>query len=278
MGQHTYQKQANPHGDAQLFIYNVFSNPKHRGRMSKSTWKKYQAEANYIYGKAILAKVFKDLLDLGTIKQIRDEYWWPDVEKRQYKRAKADVTPVRQRSQYTCMATSMMMCLRANGVACTEDEVNEVMGARPMRGASWENALACAQHYGMRATLTTPSTIQQLKDWTDRGVPVMIAWNPEGREWSHASVVFDVDDDLNVYVADSNIPDPDETVRVVSKKDFYSKWFEKWPNYLVRRPACAIEREITPDGQQVLVNLNFIKPEYLKSASRVAQKYLSKKA
>lgn len=149
----------------------------------------------------------------------------------------------------------MMMCLRANGLECTEDEVNKVMGARPMRGAAWEDALACAQHYGMRATLTCPSTVRQLKEWTDRGVPVMIAWNPEGRDWSHASVVFDVDDDFNVYVADPNIPDPDETVRVVPKSEFYSKWFEKWPNYLVRRPACAIEREVTPEGRQVMASV-----------------------
>lgn len=166
------------------------------------------------------------------------------------KQAKANVTPVRQRSQYSCMSASMCMALRAHGLDCTEDEVNRVMGARAMQGASWENALACAQHYGFRATLVTPSTVRQLKEWTDQGDPVMIAWNPEGREWSHASLVFDVDDDLNVYVADPNIPDPEETVRVVPKGEFYKKWIERWPNYLVRRPACAIQREITEDGQQ----------------------------
>lgn len=148
----------------------------------------------------------------------------------------------------------MMMCLRANGTACDEDEVNKVMGARPMKGAAWEHALACGQHYGMRCTLTTPSTVDQLKGWTDRGVPVMIAWNPEGRPWSHASVVFDVDEQGNVYVADPNIPDPRETVRVVPTGDFYSKWYEKWPDYLVRRPAMAVEREITPDGRQVMAS------------------------
>lgn len=168
------------------------------------------------------------------------------------KTAKANVTPIRQRTQYTCMSTSMAMALQALGQTnCDEDTVNRVMGAQPMKGASWENALACAQHFGMRATLTSPCTVKQLKAWTDQGVPVLIAWNPEGREWSHASLVFDVDDNGNVSVADPNIPDPEETVRVVSKSEFYSKWFEKWPNYLVRRPAMAIEREITVDGRQV---------------------------
>jgi predicted double-glycine peptidase len=171
------------------------------------------------------------------------------------KTAKANVEPVRQRTQYTCMATSLMMCLKANGIEhLTEDEVNNVMGARPMKGARWEEAMAAAQHYGMRATLTTPATVAQLKEWTDQGIPVMIAWNPEGREWSHASVVFDVDGSMNVYVADPNIPDPDETVRVVPKAEFYSMWAEKWPNYLVRRPAMAIEPEITKDGKQVMAS------------------------
>lgn len=168
--------------------------------------------------------------------------------------AKAALEPVRQRTQYSCMSCSMMMCLRALGTSCNEDEVNKVMGARPMKGAAWEHALACGQHYGMRCTLTTPSTVTQLKDWTDRGIPVMIAWNPEGRPWSHASVVFDVDDQGNVYVADPNIPDPRETVRVMPTGEFYKKWYEKWPDYLVRRPAMAVEREITPDGRQVMAS------------------------
>jgi len=171
------------------------------------------------------------------------------------KLAKADITPVRQRTQFSCMAASMSMALKCHGQGhCDEDTVNKVMGAKPMQGATWEQALACAQHYGMRGTLTSPCTFKQLKAWTDAGTPVLIAWNPEGREWSHASLVFDVDDDENVHVADPNIPDPEQTVRVVPKSEFYAKWYEKWPNYLVRRPAMAIEREITPDGRQVMAS------------------------
>ena len=172
--------------------------------------------------------------------------------------AKADVIPVRQQNQYNCVTTSLCMALRALGVPedeCSPARVNKVVGAMPLQGAAWEPMLAAANHYGMRATLTLPSTVRQLKSWTDAGKPVVIAWNPEGREWSHASLVFDVDDDLNVHVADPNIPDPDETVRVVPKSEFYSKWYEKAPQgFLIRRPACVIEREITPDGRQVMAS------------------------
>ena len=54
--------------------------------------------------------------------------------------AKASVKPVRQRTQYNCMTTSMAMCLDALGIPKAECEinvVNKVMGAIPMKGASW---------------------------------------------------------------------------------------------------------------------------------------------
>lgn len=167
--------------------------------------------------------------------------------------AAANVDPIRQRSQFSCMSASMSMALGAHGVKVTEDTVNEVMGASPLRGASWEDALACAQYFGMRATLVSPSTLGQLRSWTDTGTPIMIAWNPEGRPWSHASLVFDVTDDL-VFVADPNIPDPNATVRRVSHDEFYKKWYETHGDYLVRRPAMAIEREITAEGRAVIAS------------------------
>ncbi len=231
--------------------------------LQSDTWRRVRMAFNQNNATELLGQLKKVLLrsgldetwdDLAACKvpqKVNDAWMGLSKKERRQKSAKADVKPVRQRTQYSCMAASMTMCLRALGHELTEDEVNQVMGARPMKGAAWEQALATAQHYGCRATLTMPATVEQLKAWTDAGIPIMIAWNPEGRDWSHASVVFDVDDDLNVYVADPNLPNPKETVRVVSENDFYGKWYEKFPNYLVRRPACAIEREITVEGKQV---------------------------
>jgi len=244
---------ASPLDEAQLFIYDKFV--KHRGRMQKATWEKYYTEGVKKFGELPMIAAWKNLLHDRTVTKERGDLWWAAVEKGQAKKAKAEVTPVRQRTQYTCMSTSMMMCLQANGLSVTEDEVNNVMGARPQMGATWDSALACAQYFGNRATLTCPSTVSQLKGWTDAGVPVMIAWNPENRDWSHASVVFDVDDDGNVSIADPNIPDPDETVRVVPKAEFYGKWFERYNGFLLRRPACAIEREVTADGRQTMASI-----------------------
>ena len=48
------------------------------------------------------------------------------------------------------------MALGALGIETDEDEVNKVMGCKPMQGATWEQAIACFQHWGMRATLVSP--------------------------------------------------------------------------------------------------------------------------
>lgn len=97
-----------------------------------------------------------------------------------------------------------------------------------------------------------PTPLGQLREWTDNALPVLIAWNPEGRKWSHASVVFDVDD-VNVHIMDPNIPDPEETVRVVPIKEFLGKWHEDAERYMVRRPALVVELEISEDGKQTRV-------------------------
>ena len=175
------------------------------------------------------------------------------------KLAKANVNPIRQGTQFSCVSTSTCMALNSLGVECTEEDVNKVIGAKPMKGARWEEVLACAQYFGCRATLTTPSTLTQVKEWTDAGKPVLIAWNPEGRDWSHASLIFDVTGERGnylVHIADPNIPNPDKTVREISEDEFYGKWYEKWPDYLVRRPALMIEKEITPEGRQVMASQN----------------------
>jgi hypothetical protein len=169
--------------------------------------------------------------------------------------SRAEVAQIRQETQYTCCAASIASALKAHGKDVTEADVNRVMGAIPMGGATWEMMLATVQYFGMRGHLVVPATIAMLKEWTDAGKPVLIAWNPEGRPWSHASVVFDVDDQNNVYVMDSNIPNPTKTTRVVPEDEFYAKWSEKISDsVIVRRPAMMIDREVTTQGRQVMAS------------------------
>lgn len=185
------------------------------------------------------------------------------------KTAKADVAFIRQETQFSCCAASLASALKAHGKDMTEAGVNKVLGASPMGGATWEAMLATVQYFGLRGTLVVPSTLAQLKAWTDAGIPVVIAWNPEGRPWSHASTVFHVDDDHTVHIMDPNIPDPSETVRVVPKAEFYKKWYEAIGDKLiVRRPAMAVEREVTVDGRQVMAGKKELRSQKDRGMSR----------
>jgi hypothetical protein len=186
--------------------------------------------------------------------------------------AKADVALIRQETQFSCCAASIASALKAHGKDMTEAGVNKVLGASPMGGATWEAMLATVQYFGLRGTLVVPSTIAQLKAWTDAGIPVVIGWNPEGRPWSHASTVFHVDDDHTVHIMDPNIPDPSETVRVVPKAEFYKKWYETIGDKLiVRRPAMAVEREVTVDGRQVMAGKKELRSQKDRAMSRFLQ-------
>ena len=186
--------------------------------------------------------------------------------------AKADVALIRQETQFSCCAASIASALKAHGKDMTEAGVNKVLGASPMGGATWEAMLATVQYFGLRGTLVVPSTLAQLKSWTDAGIPVVIAWNPEGRPWSHASTVFHVDDDHTVHIMDPNIPDPSETVRVVPKAEFYKKWYEAIGDKLiVRRPAMAVEREVTVDGRQVMAGKKELRSQKDRAMSRFLQ-------
>lgn len=170
------------------------------------------------------------------------------------KTAAAPVNPKRQTTQFSCVAASLSIALEALKVMeCSESQVNKVLGAVPLQGASWEQCSAAASHYGCRTTLVVPATLNMVRGWTDAGSPVLIGWNPEGREWSHASLVFDVDDQY-VYVADPNIPDPNQTVRKVTHQEFYGKWYEKYNGYMVRRPAMRVEREVSDAGRQMVAS------------------------
>lgn len=161
----------------------------------------------------------------------------------------AEFRKIRQRSQYTCMAASLSMCLDAFGIVVHEDEISSLMGVSSLSGGTWESAMAVGQYLGLRSAMISPCSLETVKRSTDMGYPVMITWNPENRDWSHASVIFDVSDDLStVYIADPNIPNPNLLTRGVDSNEFYSKWFEKWPKFLFRRVALIFSREVLDNG------------------------------
>lgn len=164
------------------------------------------------------------------------------------KLAKALVPVIRQQTQFTCCAASISACMKFFDKPYDEDAVNKVLKCSPKRGASWEEILICLQYFGMRGSLTIPCDFNLLKKWTDEGCPAIIGWNPQGRPWSHASVVCDVDTEKGVLVMDPNSINTSKTLKWWSFDDFSERWYESANDTVIRRPACKIEREVTTDG------------------------------
>lgn len=167
------------------------------------------------------------------------------------------VQPKAQPNQYSCCTTSLSISLISLGFSekeCNVERVNDVLGAMPLHGASWDQVAGAASHFGCRAVLVVPCTLKMVRKWTDAGIPVIASWTKPGVSWSHASVIFDVTD-TQVFLADPNVENPDKLTRVFTHDEFYEKWYEMSPQgYKIRRPAMAIMPEITPDGRQMIAS------------------------
>lgn len=167
----------------------------------------------------------------------------------QRRKAYADVDPRRQRTQYTCAAASIAMAFHSLGrVRVTEDVVAPHLLDAEGKGASWESMIGVCQFLGGRATMVAPALLSDVRRATDAGQAVVIAWNPNNRPWSHASVVIHVTD-THVEVADPNLPNPDQLTRTLTHDEFYAVWYEQWSDFLFRRPALFIENEVNTMGQ-----------------------------
>lgn len=161
----------------------------------------------------------------------------------------AEVDPRRQRTQYTCAAASIAMAFHALGrPRVTEDVIAPHLLDAEGKGASWESMVGVCQFFGGRATLIAPALLSDVRRATDAGKAVVIAWNPNNRPWSHASVVIHVTD-THVEVADPNLPNPDQLTRTLTHDEFYALWYEKWNDFLFRRPALLIENEVDTMGR-----------------------------
>ena len=202
----------------------------------------------------------------------------------------ADISFICQQSQFSCCSASLASCFHALGKDFSEEDIQKVLKSSPMSGASWEGILATVQYMGGRGKLVSPATLSMVKDWTDQGIPVLFSWTFPQKSWSHASVIFDVKESPTgflVYVMDPNIPNPSKIVRVVPEDKFYELWYEPIGDSMrLRRPAMAIEREVTPDGRQVVASLNmagtvarrFLDREWLAQPLRMRRDYGQRKS
>ena len=132
-----------------------------------------------------------------------------------------------------CGPTALRSVLALYGVEATEDQLARAMGWTAGEGVPPKAIVDEAKSRGLAARAETGCTLNDLEEWAERGVPVIVDWDPhdEGvEEGSHYSVVVRVTDE------DVELMDPEKGA---FSKVARAKFDELW----IRGRAIVVERQ-----------------------------------
>lgn len=143
---------------------------------------------------------------------------------------KIKIKPYRQ-SPGLCGAASLKMVLDYYGVPVTEAEIAQIADATPENGTSATGLVKAAEHFGFKAVVKKNCSLDDLRRYVNKKIPVIVAWFEE--DDGHYSVVVDIDE-KNIVLADPSLDEPliYGNTRKMSCKKFLGIWFD----YLGDRP------------------------------------------
>ena len=130
--------------------------------------------------------------------------------------------PVLDESPGKCGPTSLRAVLQHYGVERTESELAKACGWTEAEGVSPGAMSDCAKAEGLGARVESGCTLNDLEEWAERGVPVIVDWDPHDDgvdRGSHYSVV------VRVTAKAVELMDP-EPARIVSvsRQKFSELW------------------------------------------------------
>ena len=144
-----------------------------------------------------------------------------------------------------CGPASLKMVLEYYGVEKTEKELAELCGTDSNFGTSDEGLKRAAEGIGFTVEIKNNSTLDDIRRWLDKKVPVIVNWFTRGRmdyddsevPDGHLSVVVGLDDEY-IYLQDPEIG----VLRKISRDDFMKVWFdfkgeyiEDWDDMIIRQ-------------------------------------------
>ena len=149
-----------------------------------------------------------------------------------------------------CGPASLKIVLEYYGIRKTERELAELCGTTRDLGTDDRGLRRAAERLGFTVDIRNESTFEDIWQWLDRGVPVIVDWFTRGRMDSldsvvadgHSSVVAGLDGDF-IYLQDPEIG----TIRKLERKSFLTVWFDftgKYiePDGLIIRQLIAVHR------------------------------------
>jgi len=149
-----------------------------------------------------------------------------------------------------CGPASLKIVLDYFGVHKSEQEIAGLASKTDL-GTDDAGLARAAESLGLRAVIKNESSFDDIEQWLQKGVPVIVDWFTRGRsDYSdsdiadgHYSVVCGLDDDT-VYLQDPEIGG----LRAIPRKEFLKVWFDFSgetikPDELIIRQMIAIYPE-----------------------------------
>jgi len=165
---------------------------------------------------------------------------------------KQDLLPIKpfQETLYKsmCGPASMKMVFDYYGIEKSEEEIAKLCETTEESGTNDEGIKKAAESLGFKVEIKNESTFEDMQDYLNKKMPVIVNWFTRGRsDYSnsevadgHYSVVVGLDDRY-IYLQDPEIGE----LREIKRNDFMKVWFDFKgecikPNELIIRQLIAI--------------------------------------
>lgn len=139
-----------------------------------------------------------------------------------------------------CGPVSLKMVMNYYGVSVSETEIAKIAGAKREKGTSIKGLIRAAKYFGFQTFLKKNSSLDDLRYFIKRKIPVIVDWFFEDE--GHYSVVVDIDK-KNVVLMDPTLRKILIYIRrrKFSTEKFFGVWFD-FPGDFIREPEDLILR------------------------------------
>jgi len=144
-----------------------------------------------------------------------------------------------------CGPASLKIVLGYYGIEKSERELVEMCGHDSELGVDDEGIKKVAKNLGFSVEIKNESSFEDIEEWLDKKIPVIVNWFTRGRQDysdsevadGHYSVVTGLNEDY-IYIQDPEIG----KIRKIKKDDFMKVWFDFKGEYI--KPDELIIRQI----------------------------------
>jgi ABC-type bacteriocin/lantibiotic exporter with double-glycine peptidase domain len=162
---------------------------------------------------------------------------------------KKDLLPVKPLQETLfksmCGPTSLKMVFDYYGIEKSEKEIAELAGTTEELGTDEEGIKKAAERLEFKVEIKNNSTFEDVEDFLNKKIPVIVNWFTRGRidyndsqvPDGHYSVVVGLDDEF-IYLQDPEIG----KLRKIGRNDFMKVWFDFKGEYI--KPDELIIRQI----------------------------------